>query len=144
MVAISRTEDNRRRCHSCPSDRVLRALSWTDHWQDVFIGSLLGMFICRCLFPSSLRGLLIKTAFVSYRTYYRASLRHCSTPMSPLADPIVAPLHHHQCHLPLAPRASEPDDNEDRTEPQRVRLLGPEENGAVSRASEEAVWRGSQ
>ncbi|KAK1922989.1 phospholipid metabolism-related protein [Papiliotrema laurentii] len=87
MVAISRTEDNRH------------------HWQDVLVGSLLGLFI----------------AWVSYRTYYPK-------------------LSHRQCHLPLAPKFAEADD-EETARGDRVRLLS-EEEGARPRASEEEVaWR---
>ncbi|ODN82821.1 hypothetical protein L202_01088 [Cryptococcus amylolentus CBS 6039] len=54
MVAISRTADNRH------------------HWQDVLIGSLLGLFV----------------AWVSYRTYYpRLTHRQCHLPLAPRADP---------------------------------------------------------
>lgn len=68
MVAISRTEDNRRkliritrRCDS--ADRK-------DHWQDVLVGSCLGLAIGR---PASVgfMNLTDATAVVSYRTYYR-------------------------------------------------------------------------
>ncbi|WRT70585.1 uncharacterized protein IL334_007583 [Kwoniella shivajii] len=54
MVAISRTEDNRH------------------HWQDVLVGSLLGLSI----------------AWVSYRTYYpRMSHKQCHLPLAPRCDP---------------------------------------------------------
>nr|ODN89983.1 PAP2 domain-containing protein [Cryptococcus depauperatus CBS 7841] len=54
MVAISRTRDNRH------------------HWQDIVIGSLLGVFI----------------SWVSYRTYYpQLSHRQCHLPLAPRADP---------------------------------------------------------
>lgn len=51
----------------------------------------------------------------------------------------IAPLHHHQCHMPLAPIETDPDDEEggyDHT----VRLLE-EEEGAPRPSAEELAWR---
>lgn len=86
MVAISRTEDNRRRSPYVTLTKLLCILGQhtcsfahlrTDHWQDVLVGSILGLFI----------------AWVAYRTYYPT-------------------LSHNQCHLPLAPR-TDPDNYQD-------------------------------
>ena len=77
-------------------------------------------------------------AWVSYRTYYR-------TPASaPARDPAdrLAKLSHRQCHLPLAPREHDGEDEEaEMGRGNRVRLLS-EENDAMPRSSEEEVaWR---
>ncbi len=123
MVAISRTMDNRRKSHSLLlySHLVVlcsRSELTSDHWQDVLVGSLLGMFI----------------AWVSYRTYYRELLEAFRIPSSSTAK-----LSHRQCHLPLAPKVPEPEDEETGRD-NRVRLLSEEE--ANPRASEEQVaWR---
>ena len=47
----------------------------------------------------------------------------------------IAPLHHRQCHLPLAPLEPESDDEET-----AVRLLE-EEEGMPRHSAEELAWR---
>ncbi|ORX41134.1 phospholipid metabolism-related protein [Kockovaella imperatae] len=94
MVAISRTEDNRH------------------HWQDVLVGSLLGLFI----------------AWVSYRTYFPPlSHRQCHLPLAPRSPDTIGVVE---------------GDEEMGRNGTRVRLLEEEEEQAQSRPSEEQVtWR---
>ncbi|WWC92173.1 uncharacterized protein L201_007127 [Kwoniella dendrophila CBS 6074] len=97
MVAISRTEDNRH------------------HWQDVLVGSLLGMAI----------------AWVSYRTYYpRMSHRHCHLPLAPRYDPDNE-------------SQDELDDAEEGRRSRRdgVRLLEGDEHDDRRESEEEVAWR---
>ncbi|KAL7422689.1 hypothetical protein Q5752_001980 [Cryptotrichosporon argae] len=96
MVAISRTQDNRH------------------HWQDVLVGSTLGLAI----------------AFVAYRTYY-PPLKHraCHLPLLPKNAGGDAD--------------DDQDDDYDDDGlilPQRVRLLS-EEDGVPRRSEEEQAWR---
>ncbi|WVF67986.1 hypothetical protein IAT40_002748 [Kwoniella sp. CBS 6097] len=98
MVAISRTEDNRH------------------HWQDVLVGSLLGLFM----------------SWVSYRTYYpRLSHRQCHLPLAPRCDP--------------DPEAEEDelDDVETGRGSRRegVRLLSEDEADDSRVSQEEVAWR---
>ena len=113
---------------------------------------MLGLFIGRSLRPSggsfTLPESKTRVAWVSYRTYYRELLFVCSRLNR--TDVSQAPLSHPHCHLPLAPRSPEEEEEEDGDEEtgedeqsrnHRVRLL-PEE--MEPRASEEQVaWRRS-
>ncbi|WWD08361.1 hypothetical protein V865_006473 [Kwoniella europaea PYCC6329] len=97
MVAISRTEDNRH------------------HWQDVLVGSLLGLAM----------------AWVSYRTYYpRMSHKQCHLPLAPRCDP------DNELHDDL-------DDVEEGRNGSRegVRLMEGDEHEAARRSEEEVAWR---
>ncbi|WWC72489.1 uncharacterized protein I206_106451 [Kwoniella pini CBS 10737] len=94
MVAISRTEDNRH------------------HWQDVLVGSILGLSI----------------AWVSYRTYYpRLSHKQCHLPLAPRCDP--------------DPETEDDLDNveEGRRRQDGVRLLETDDERRES--EEEVAWR---
>ncbi|OWZ36704.1 PAP2 domain-containing protein [Cryptococcus neoformans C23] len=95
MVAISRTEDNRH------------------HWQDVLVGSILGLFI----------------AWVAYRTYYPPlSHSQCHLPLAPRTDP------DNYQDFPLD------DEEQGRGEARdRVRLLSEETDGQAR--EDQAAWQ---
>jgi hypothetical protein len=53
MVAVSRTADSRRKSTANSMKayvQVKLTFTWTDHWQDVTVGSLLGLGICKSLY----------------------------------------------------------------------------------------------
>lgn len=117
MVAISRTQDNRREW----GERE-RALT-PDHWHDVLIGSLLGYSV----------------AYITYRAYYREfgpAPRGAGRCVQVVEKLTAASLHHPVCHLPLLPPASG-DSTEDEYD---AELNG----GAESLLSEEGVPRQSE
>lgn len=68
MVAISRTEDNRRKLGSPGSCKV--SADHADHWQDVLVGSCLGLAIGMSIIDYQMI-VADLSACVSYRTYYR-------------------------------------------------------------------------
>ena len=78
-------------------------------------------------------------AWVSYRTYYRPStlLSPCTETVS--LTRLVAPLKHHQCHMPLAPIEPGSEDEESGMN-HHVRLLE-EEEGVPRPSEEELAWR---